>query len=58
MKKCYVHESKKAFIDRIREDGDAVEMHVISGDIEDSEFGKFGGIVFELFYRADLSVFG
>ena len=57
MKKVYVHASKKAFINRCREDGE-VEMHVVSGNIDDSDFGQYGGIVFELFYRADLSVFG
>ena len=27
------------------------------GDIASSEFGQYGGLVFELFYRADLSTF-
>ena len=31
-----------------------VELNVITGDIKDTEFGKFGGMVFELFYRVDL----
>lgn len=57
MKKVYVHSSKKAFIEKCKED-ESIELFVIDGDIEDSDFGRFGGIVFELFYRADLSVFG
>ena len=58
MKKVYIHESKKAFIKNVRGEGDGLEMHVIRGDMGDSEFGKYGGVVFEMFYRADLSVFG
>ena len=57
MKKVYVHSSKKAFIDKCKED-ESVELLVIDGDIEESDFGRYGGIVFELFYRADMSVFG
>ena len=56
MKKVYVHESKAKFIEGVRADGE-VELHVITGDVESTEFGKYGGVVFELFYRADLSVF-
>lgn len=56
MKKVYVHASKTKFIESARADGE-VELCVISGNIEGTDFGKFGGIVFELFYRADLSVF-
>jgi hypothetical protein len=61
MKRVFVHESKTAFINKCREDGDSVELNVIKGDMTDGSMGKFadfGGIVFELFYRADLSVFG
>eukprot|EP00605_Chrysophyceae_sp_TOSAG23-4_P000283 GSChrysophyteH1.ASY1.ANO1.328.1 assembled CDS len=58
MKKVFVHESKTKFIDGVKADNE-VEMFVISGDIDESkDFYKYGGIVFELFYRADLSVFG
>ena len=53
MKKVYVHESMKKFIDRVQKDGQ-VEMHVIRGDVADSDFGKFGSLVFELYYRVDL----
>ena len=41
------------FIDRVRKDGQ-VEMHVIRGDVAESDFGKFGNLVFELYYRVDL----
>jgi hypothetical protein len=58
MKLVYVHESKKAFINNCQADGDGIEMHIIRGEVNDSDFGKYGGIVFEMFYRADLSVFG
>ena len=57
MKRVFIHESKKAFIARCQADGE-VEMHIIRGNVDDSDFGKYGGVVFELFYRADLSVFG
>ena len=58
MKKVYVHESKTKFIEGIQADGD-VELHVICGEQDESkEFYKYGGIVFELFYRTDLAVFG
>merc|ERR1712032_389208 len=54
MKKVYVHESMGKFIERVRSDGQ-VELHVIEGDVDDTEFGKYGKLVFELFYRADLN---
>ena len=50
----YVHESMKKFVDRVRADGQ-VEMIVICGDVADSDFGRYGSLVFELFYRLDLS---
>ena len=32
---------------------------VLAGDLDKmGDFGKYGGLVFELFYRADLSAFG
>ena len=49
MKKVYVHESMKKFIDRVQKDGQ-VEMHVIRGDVADSEFGKFGSLLGLLFF--------
>ena len=57
MKRIYVHESFGKFIDRARKDG-GVELHVIRGDVDKSEFGKYGKIVFEMFYRVDLSTMG
>jgi hypothetical protein len=58
MKRAFVHESKKAFIAKVQRDGE-VELNIIRGDL--TEMGDFselaGGIVFELFYRMDLSVF-
>mmetsp|Transcript_9806 Transcript_9806/g.23998 ORF Transcript_9806/g.23998 Transcript_9806/m.23998 type:complete len:342 (+) Transcript_9806:1-1026(+) len=58
MKKVYVHESMGKFIDFVRADG-SVELVVITGNLEEmGQFGQFGGLVFELFYRADLSAFG
>ena len=56
MKLVYAHERHKKFIDRLRSDG-TVELHVITGDVEQSEFGKFGGLVIELFYRDALAPF-
>ena len=54
MKKVYAHESMGKFINRVQQDGQ-VELHVIRGDVADTEFGRFGALVFELFYRVDLS---
>ena len=53
MKRVFVHESSKKFIDRVRKDGQ-VEMVVITGDVAHTEFGKYGSLVFECFYRVDL----
>lgn len=44
----------RKFIDRARKDGQ-VELHVIRGDVSDTDFGRYGSLVFELFYRVDLS---
>ena len=59
MKRVFVHESMKKFIHKAREDG-AVELNVIKGDItvDTGDFGRYGNIVFELFYRVDLSTMG
>ena len=54
MRKVFAHESMTKFIDRVRKDGQ-VELIVIQGDTSKSEFGKWGNLVFELFYRVDLS---
>ena len=58
LKKAYVHASKKKFIDAIRQDGGDVELHVIEGDVKGTRFLDFGGVVCEMFYRADLTVYG
>ena len=57
MKRVFVHESSKKFIDRARKDGQ-VELNVIRGDVATTEFGKHGSLVFELFYRVDLDTMG
>ena len=59
IKPVFVHESKRKFIEQARAAGD-VDMAVISGPVdalEESEFWKYGGIVFEMFYRVDLTNF-
>uniref|UniRef100_A0A6S8EEA5 Uncharacterized protein n=3 Tax=Aplanochytrium stocchinoi TaxID=215587 RepID=A0A6S8EEA5_9STRA len=58
MKKVFVHESKKVFIDNQKKDGGDVELYVITGNISGTRFHEYGGIVFEMFYRVDLSLFG
>ena len=59
MKKVYVHQSKTKFIEGVKADGDGIELNIITGDINESlPFFQYGGIVFELFYRTDLSIFG
>jgi hypothetical protein len=56
MKKVYVHERFTKFVDRLAADGQ-VELHVIRGDVEKTEFGQYGGLVFELYYRDALAPF-
>jgi len=58
LKRVFVHEGKAKFIDSVRADGGDVELLVITGDIKGTKFADFGGIVAELFYAADLAVFG
>ena len=53
MKRIFIHESSRKFIERCRKDGQ-VELNVITGDVEKCDFGRFGSMVFELFYRVDL----
>ena len=59
MKKVYVHESMGKFINKCKEDG-AVECVVIRGDDETKmgAFAQYGKIVFEMFYRVDLTTMG
>jgi hypothetical protein len=58
MKKVYVHDSMKKFIDTVSAAG-GIEVVVVPGCLEQlGDFGRYGGLVFELFYRADLSTFG
>jgi hypothetical protein len=56
MKRVFVHESMKKFIDRVRADG-AVTLVEIKGETQGTNFGSYGNIVFELFYRIDLDTF-
>lgn len=53
IKKLFVHESMAKFIAMARKDNQ-VDLVVISGDVDKSEFGKYGKCVAELFYRADI----
>jgi len=57
LKKVYVDSSKKKFIEAVLADGSGVEMFIIQNAPETSQFMTFGGIVFELHYRADLNMF-
>lgn len=56
MKKVFVSEKKKQFVENVKADGE-VDMVVIQGDCEGTRFMDFGGIVFELFYRVNLEDF-
>ncbi|KAJ1461289.1 hypothetical protein M885DRAFT_432683 [Pelagophyceae sp. CCMP2097] len=58
MKRVFVHESKTQFIKNLKADSGDVECSVVTGDITGSKFDDFGAIVFEMFYRVDLSNFG
>jgi hypothetical protein len=59
MKKVYVHEGMTKFINKAREEG-AVELCVIKGDDAGKmgAFADYGKIVFEMFYRVDLTTMG
>jgi hypothetical protein len=57
MKAVYVDATKTKFINGVRAEGGGIEMHVVCGAPEDSQFMQMGGVVFELHYRADLTVF-
>eukprot|EP00658_Telonema_sp_P-2_P042873 TRINITY_DN30840_c0_g1_i1.p1 TRINITY_DN30840_c0_g1~~TRINITY_DN30840_c0_g1_i1.p1 ORF type:complete len:298 (+),score=92.61 TRINITY_DN30840_c0_g1_i1:124-1017(+) len=57
MKKVFIHESKSNFIQNARADGGDLEMVVIRGDVAGTKFGDYGGVVFEMFYRANLDDF-
>ena len=54
MKRCFVHESMAKFVAAVQAEGN-VELNIIRGDVADTDFGRYGMIVFELFYRVDLS---
>ena len=56
MKRVFLHESNKKFIDIVRRDG-LVELVVIKGSVDNTDFGRYGGIVCELFYRVDFSIY-
>ncbi len=58
LKKVYVDSSKAKFINAVREDGGGVEMYVINDAPPESQFMQYGGVAFELHYRADLTLFG
>lgn len=57
LKKVFVDATKKKFIDAVKADGGGVEMYVIENAPAVSAFMTFGGVVFELHYRADLDMF-
>jgi len=59
MKKIYLHESMKKFIAKAKEDGQ-VEVCVIKGEDESKmgAFAQYGKLVFEMFYRCDLTTMG
>ena len=60
LKKVYISSTKKKFIDNVRADGDDLDMVVVN-ERNDSDTGKFeayGGVVFETFYKLDLSIYG
>lgn len=59
MKKIYLHESMRKFIAKAKEDGQ-VEVCIIEGDDESKmgAFAQYGKLVFEMFYRCDLTTMG
>jgi len=59
MKRVFVHESMGKFISKAAEDGQ-VELCVIKGDdaTKMGAFAEYGKIVFEMFYRVDLTTMG
>jgi hypothetical protein len=58
LKRVYVSVDKKKFIDSVKAEGDVEEMYVIHPRKEGSgKFEEFGGVVFETFYKLDLSIY-
>jgi hypothetical protein len=57
LKTLYVDSSKQKLINAVKEDASGVEMYVIQGAESSHPFMEYGGAVFELHYRADLSIF-
>ena len=57
MKKVFVDAGKKKFIEAVRAEGDGIEMYVVEGAPDGSKFMDYGGVVFELHYKADLNMF-
>lgn len=57
IKTVFVDSAKKKFIDAVKAEGDGIEMFVIKDAPESSQFMQYGGVVFELHYRADLEIF-
>jgi hypothetical protein len=59
LKRCYVASDKKKFIQSAREEGDVGELFVIEPRKDGAgKFEEYGGVVFETFYKLDLSIYG
>ncbi|OEU14219.1 hypothetical protein FRACYDRAFT_269549 [Fragilariopsis cylindrus CCMP1102] len=60
LKKVYISSTKEKFIDNVRADGDDLDMVVVNerNDNDTGKFEAYGGVVFETFYKLDLSIYG
>lgn len=59
LKKVYIDASKKKFIENARAEGGFEVVVVHSREGQDvGKFEEYGGIVFETFYKLDLSIYG
>lgn len=58
IKQVYIHKSKDKFINAVKADASGTPIFIINECAEDSKFMQYGGVVFELHYRANLALFG
>ena len=57
LKKVYVCSSKKKFIESVVQEGDVEEMYVVEDREVKGKFEEYGSVVFETFYKLDISIY-
>jgi len=58
LKKVYISSSKKKFIESVRAEGDVEEMYLIEDRKTPGKFEEYGSVVFETFYKLDITIYG